>query len=893
MSRLRGWLQIRPDESRVVSLVLGITFAMSFGGAVGGNAVEGIVFARFGTRYLPQLYIGLGILNLVLALGSTAILARGNRARFYTRLPLVLAIAIVAEWLVLNRGFNWFYPVLWLAMVAMGSLQSLIGWGLAGLVCDTRQAKRLFPLFAAAWVLAAILGGAITGPLATVLHADNLLLVWAFSLAVSFGLGMVLLRRIAVEPPPDPDSSFIRDLGQGLTTVARSRMLTWLLAAAVLFSTLYFSLTFPFARAAVRQYPSPDGLAAFFGIFQALSTGTAFVIALFVANRFYARFGLVTGVLLFPVIYLLGFGALAVLPDFPILVGFRFVQIAWLYGIANTAFHALFNVVPGERRDQARTFIDGMGAQVGTILAGLVLVAGQQALGDQELFILGAALAAMTAVACWLVQRAYRPALLEALRTGQPDVFQSEERPFSLFARDASAMHVALSGLRDQDPQIRRVAAEVISQAGDEAARDQLRGLISDSDPQVRMSAIRGLGSQWRRALDALEDADLEVRCTAAAVLLRHGNNEPARSVLTTAVQSTDEDIRSLALACLEQEGVDQFVAGLSDTSARVRRTAASGLARIAPDRAWDEVLARRHERLLLEELRDVPPQLRAAVREYLEEKAAASRRLIGFARGAAMAKPTQAQALLTESLRRKAADLALLGFSALLLLVDPERQESAINGLRSRDREQRANALEVLEAVEPRLVRPLLPIWEPVDGVRPAAGWLEQLLADDDEWLRSCAEFFAAASSDPVKAISILPLMERVLFLRKVALFEELAPADLKHIAAIATERFYPDRAVLVRQGQPGDELFIVVSGSVRVEIDGRPVATRSVGDSVGEMAVLTREPRSATLIAVGDVRVLCIGQQQFEVILRDRAEIGVAVIKTLADRLRERPVS
>ena len=63
MNRLRGWLQIRPDESRVVPLVLGITFAMSFGGAVGGNAVEGTVFTRFGSRYLPQLCIGLGMLN--------------------------------------------------------------------------------------------------------------------------------------------------------------------------------------------------------------------------------------------------------------------------------------------------------------------------------------------------------------------------------------------------------------------------------------------------------------------------------------------------------------------------------------------------------------------------------------------------------------------------------------------------------------------------------------------------------------------------------------------------------------------------------------------------------------------------------------------------------------
>jgi CRP-like cAMP-binding protein len=132
---------------------------------------------------------------------------------------------------------------------------------------------------------------------------------------------------------------------------------------------------------------------------------------------------------------------------------------------------------------------------------------------------------------------------------------------------------------------------------------------------------------------------------------------------------------------------------------------------------------------------------------------------------------------------------------------------------------------------------------------------------------------------------------MERVMFMRKVALFEELAPGDLKQIARLATERFYPPGAQIVRQGDPGDELYIIVSGNVRVMTNGQPVAVRSVGDTVGEMAILTREPRMATLVADGDVRVLCVEQRQFEVMLRDRPEIGLAVIKTLAQRLRERP--
>jgi CRP/FNR family transcriptional regulator, cyclic AMP receptor protein len=143
------------------------------------------------------------------------------------------------------------------------------------------------------------------------------------------------------------------------------------------------------------------------------------------------------------------------------------------------------------------------------------------------------------------------------------------------------------------------------------------------------------------------------------------------------------------------------------------------------------------------------------------------------------------------------------------------------------------------------------------------------------------------------MKTLPTLSLMDKVLFLRKVSLFEEVSPADLKQVAALASERMYPEAAELVRQGDPGDELYIIVSGNVLVMMNGRQVAVRSVGDCVGEMAILTREPRSATLIANGEVRVLCVERRDFQAMLRDRPEIGLAVIRTLAQRLREQPLS
>ena len=136
---------------------------------------------------------------------------------------------------------------------------------------------------------------------------------------------------------------------------------------------------------------------------------------------------------------------------------------------------------------------------------------------------------------------------------------------------------------------------------------------------------------------------------------------------------------------------------------------------------------------------------------------------------------------------------------------------------------------------------------------------------------------------------LGTVPLMERVLFLHKVSLFDALDPADLQQVARIATERSFAEGEVIFRQGEPGDAMYVVMTGGVRVEQDGRAIATRAVGEAVGEMAIVGGAPRMASLVSVGDTRALRIGRADFEAILRDRAETALGVIRVLSRRLAE----
>ena len=141
---------------------------------------------------------------------------------------------------------------------------------------------------------------------------------------------------------------------------------------------------------------------------------------------------------------------------------------------------------------------------------------------------------------------------------------------------------------------------------------------------------------------------------------------------------------------------------------------------------------------------------------------------------------------------------------------------------------------------------------------------------------------------------LATLSIMERILFLRRVRLFSDLPPSELKQVAAITNEQYYLDGEVIARQGEPGEEMFIIVSGEVLVTEDAGShpaveLARRGPGEYVGEMAIISQEPRMASLSARGDVRVLHIAQPQFEAILRERPETSLAVMRVLCARLKE----
>jgi CRP/FNR family transcriptional regulator, cyclic AMP receptor protein len=124
---------------------------------------------------------------------------------------------------------------------------------------------------------------------------------------------------------------------------------------------------------------------------------------------------------------------------------------------------------------------------------------------------------------------------------------------------------------------------------------------------------------------------------------------------------------------------------------------------------------------------------------------------------------------------------------------------------------------------------------------------------------------------------------------LTRVTLLASLSRADLRRIASLVTERTVPAGHVICRQGDAGTELLLVVDGEAAVDRDGRRLRVMGPGEAFGELALLDRGPRSATVTAQTDARLLVLAEPDFSMLVDEIPALAHRLLALLATRLRE----
>lgn len=128
----------------------------------------------------------------------------------------------------------------------------------------------------------------------------------------------------------------------------------------------------------------------------------------------------------------------------------------------------------------------------------------------------------------------------------------------------------------------------------------------------------------------------------------------------------------------------------------------------------------------------------------------------------------------------------------------------------------------------------------------------------------------------------------DKIKHLERVPIFEDCSMKQLRRIADISTIVEVPERTVLCRAGEPGEEFFVLIDGTALVTLSPQRRGRIRPGEFFGEMSLLDGEPRSKTVKAETDLRLLVLNRSHFWALLREVPELTERILVALSKRVR-----
>jgi HEAT repeat protein len=496
-----------------------------------------------------------------------------------------------------------------------------------------------------------------------------------------------------------------------------------------------------------------------------------------------------------------------------------------------------------------------------------------------------------------------------------------------------------LDALRDADASVRRVALRVLPAptAKEPAVQEVLRALCDDADPQVRARAASRLGAEGEPLLAALLESGAPASGVAALEVL-----PPALTPLAVgAAGHADPAVRAAAFEALARAGAVRAIeparldAARADADAHVRRAVVRALATLRERGALERVAQSLRDParevrseavrvmgeaaelggLVTRPLFDAPEEwaVAAALRAMAEVGTAAARdhlraeygrrvreAIEAFLCARVLSAPGAPVASFVAIASGDALARALrLAWRALARLEDERVVRSTERTLRHAVGRMRADALEVLSQLGDReasrrlvvLLEPL-PVEEKITALRPfavaprdVATALARAAELTSPWLRR-----AARGATPEEESA----MQRLLSLRQASLFSHMSLERLHAVERILRDAEYVSGEVIMRENEPGDDLFLLVEGQVDVlRGAGTPAEVQlnrlGPGAYFGEMAVLDGGLRSATIVAASPVRALVLEGERLRELVNEMPELAFDLLRVLAGRLRK----
>jgi HEAT repeat protein len=653
MLRLREGLwallpNVRPGERSRALYFTSLFTLISAAQTLGIAGTETLLLSELGAARLPESFIAASI---VAVLGSLVYAARVGVSR-NDELFSQMLLGSAALLLLATPGAGAGIPAVVVGLFCFFYLTQAVFlnhfWTFSGDYFDTLTSKRLFPVFTVGASLGGLVGGGTTVLVAQFAGPVNLVTGWAVLLgaaALLLRVGRRPLRRWGPLELEEADETSVAGMRGAAAYVRGSRLGRWLVISALGMVLALFLAQYLYSDIFARAFPDPGELAAFFGVYLAITNLVEVGLELWVTPWLIRRFGVPTSHLVHPVLTLLSFGALAYHRSVATAIGARVSRELVENAVANPIRTLVYNALPARFRGRIRAFLEGIVVYAGMSTAGVLLLL----VGDPDplwLCAAGGFAALAYLVANLRARQEYLRTLVRGIRAGRLDLADLEEeigsweatrlaelfdqmladerdRPSRSFLQLVPALtqrgltEPLLRGARAGNDEIRRRCVEALVGLDDDAAIPGVLEALADPDPGVRLVALLGLGERTAlptgfaaRASELLVDPDPRVRAAAARAcgeaglsalrsMLQSESGEGAvaalrvappalRALLAARTRDPDPRVRAAALERFAEIGgegieIDQIVGALRDPHPDVRAAAVRVLAGLDP----------------------------------------------------------------------------------------------------------------------------------------------------------------------------------------------------------------------------------------------------------------------------------------------------------------------
>jgi len=528
LHRVWALANVRPEEVRLVQLVLLLAALNGITRLLGNTAAFALFLDVLDAQSLPLIYIGSSLVSTLVSVLYLRLEQRYSLAQLVVGQMAFFLVTLIAYRLGLALTMNrWLVFTLPIYDGAVSALLYMTFWNLLGRIFNLQQGKRFFSLFGAAQELATIVMGFGMPLLVMVVGTSNLL--WGAALSCVGALGVLLLitREAPAVHAPSAEAEVVDD---GSDQPAPRRWLTDPYVALILAMCIcfgfgdYFVDNIFYARVE-GQLTNPAQLASFLGIFASCVSALSLGSHLFLSSYMLRRYGVRVIILLTPLLLLVMTGLYVISG----LAGASALALFWLAVVTNlirqvtdtfdnTATNLLYQPLPPTVRMRTQTTIDGILYPVAGGAAGLLLLFLTHVLQFDALqlaYVL-LPLVVIWLLANWALGRAYPQRVQQALR-------QRTVRGDSTFIPDRASLQLLQQHLQARHPGGVLYALDLLATHAPAAMDDVLPALLHHPTVAVRLAAIRQIEARGTTArLATLEAAlPLENDAVVQSALLR------------------------------------------------------------------------------------------------------------------------------------------------------------------------------------------------------------------------------------------------------------------------------------------------------------------------------------------------------------------------------------